>query len=320
DLLAQRAEAQAAVADAEATLEKLRAGSLPTDIERARGQLVAAEAALAQAQKIYERRRALYEQGAIPGRELLVSETELKQAQANYEVAKTSLELLKQETRERDIRIAESRLAQARARLAYVETQLEYTRLRAPFSGVVTEQYMFAGDMARPDAPVFLVAELAVAVARAQVPEAEAGPVRTGQPCRFQPVDEPERQYGGCVSVVNRAVDPERRTVEAWCEIPNPERKLRAGMFGDVTIITGVIPQAVTVPLNAVEFVEGASRGMVRVVGRERTVETREVETRMRSAGKVQVVKGVKEGELVIVEGGYGLAEGVQVRFEEAKR
>ena len=73
DLLAQRAEARAAVADAEATLEKITAGSLPTDIERARGQLAVAEAALHQAQKIFERRQALFDQGAIPARELLVS-------------------------------------------------------------------------------------------------------------------------------------------------------------------------------------------------------------------------------------------------------
>lgn len=320
DLLAQRDEAQAAVADAQATLEKIAAGALPTEIERARGQLAAAQAALNQAQKIYERRRALYEQGAIPARELLVSETELAQARANYEVAKTSLDLLSHQTRERDIRIAESRLAQAQARLAYIETQIEFTRLRSPFAGVVTEQYMFPGDMARPDAPVFAVADLSVAVARAQVPEAEAGPVRTGQECSFRPVDEPGRHYAGRVSVVNRAVDPERRAVEVWCELPNAEKRIRAGMFGDVSIVIRVVPQAVTVPLGAIEFAEGTSHGVARVIGAGQTVQLREVETGLRGAGKVQVIKGVGEGELVVVEGGYGLPGGASVRFEEAKR
>ncbi len=320
DLLAQRAEAQAAVSDAEATLEKLAGASLPADLERARGQLAAAEAAFNQAQKIYERRQALYEQGAIPGRDLLVSETELAQARANYEVAKTSLELLTRQTRDREIRIAESRLAQARARLAYIETQIEFTRLRSPFGGVIIEQYMFPGDMARPDAPVFEVADLSVAVARAQVPEAAAGPLRVGQPCSFQPVDEPDRRYAGRVGVVNRAVHPERRTVEVWCEVPNHRNGIRTGMFGEVTIVTQTIPRALTLPLSAVEFVEGTDRGLVRVVARERAVRVREVATGLRSAGKVQVIGGLDESELVIIEGGYGLADGTPVRFREGAR
>jgi multidrug efflux pump subunit AcrA (membrane-fusion protein) len=319
-LLAQRAEARAAVADAEATLEKLTAGSLPTDIERARGQLAVAEAAFRQAQKIYERRKALYEEGAIPARELLVSETELAQARANYEVARTQLDLLKQQTRERDIRIAQSRLEQAKARLAYIESQLEFTRLRSPFAGTITEQFMFPGDMAKPDAPVLAVADLSVAVARAQVPEAEAGPVAPGQDCSFESVDEPGRRVAGRISIVNRAVDPQSRRVEAWCEIPNSDRKIRAGAFGEVAITTRIVRQALVVPLSAVEFEEGSDRGVARVVSPQRTVMLRPVEAGLRGEGKVQVLRGLNEGELVIIEAGYGLAEGTPVRFEGGTR
>ena len=60
DVLAQRQEAHASVLDAEANLQKLSAGTLPTDIERARGQVMLAEASLNQAQKYYERRAELY--------------------------------------------------------------------------------------------------------------------------------------------------------------------------------------------------------------------------------------------------------------------
>jgi HlyD family secretion protein len=90
DLIAQREEALASVTDAQANLQKMSAGTLPTDIERARGQLISAEAALNQAQKYYQRRSELFKQGAIPGRELLASETELAQAKSAYEVAKRS--------------------------------------------------------------------------------------------------------------------------------------------------------------------------------------------------------------------------------------
>ena len=84
DIIAQRQEAAAALEDATANLQKLSAGTLPTDIERARGQLAASEAVLNQAQKLYDRRNELFKQGAIPARDLLISQTELANARANY--------------------------------------------------------------------------------------------------------------------------------------------------------------------------------------------------------------------------------------------
>lgn len=76
DLEDARAEAQLAVSEVEALYEKLSASTLPGEIEKARAQLAAAEAALNTAQKIYDRRKALYEEGAIPSREVLVSQAE----------------------------------------------------------------------------------------------------------------------------------------------------------------------------------------------------------------------------------------------------
>ena len=91
DVEAQHAEATANVADAEATLQKTSAGTVPADVERARGQLQSAEAARNQAQKNYDRRKDLFSQGAIPNRDLLASETELSQAKTAYDVAKRTL-------------------------------------------------------------------------------------------------------------------------------------------------------------------------------------------------------------------------------------
>lgn len=319
DLLAQRAEAQAAVADAQATLEKLTAGTLPADVERARGQVAAAEAALRQAEKIHARRRQLYEQGAIPGRDLLVSQTELAQAKANYEVAQKSLELLWNQSRERDIRIAQSRLEQAQARLAYIQAQLEFTRLRSPFAGTIIEQFLFPGDMARPDAPVFTVADLSVAVARAQVPEAEAAAVRPGQECRFASVDGATSPPGR-ITVVNKAVDASRRTVEVWCEACNPGTRLHVGAFGEVEIVTAVHPQAVVVPAAAVQFVEGTDQGIVLVVEGRHVAHRRQVRARRTPDGRAHVRQGLNGGEWVITEGGYELPDGTEVRIQEEQR
>jgi RND family efflux transporter MFP subunit len=310
-------EAAAALADAEASLAKVSAGTLPTEIERARGQVAVTQAALNQAQKFYDRRKQLFEQGAIPARDLLVSETELAQAKTNHEVAVKALQLLESQSRESDLKIARSRVEQARGRLAFIEAQLSYTEIRSPFAGTVTEQFLFPGDMAKPDTPVFTVADLSVAVARAQVPEANAADVRRGEACTLRPADRPGSAFAGAVTVVNRAVDPARRTVEVWCEIPNSAQQLRAGVFGSVEIVTGALKRAVVVPLSAVQFEEGSAKGTVMIAGEGRKASRREVETAPAGDGRVALLSGVKAGETVIIEGGYGLPEGTPVKWEE---
>lgn len=313
DLLAQRQEIAALVSDAEASLEKLRAGTLPGDIERAKGQVATTQAALHQAEKFYERRKQLFEQGAIPNRDLLVSQTDLATAKANADVAKQMLALLERQSSARDLQIAQSRLEQARGRLAAVEAQLAFEELRSPFDGVIIEQFVFPGDLAQPASSIFTIADLSVAVARVQVPEQDVRGIRVGAACRMIPQDQPDQSYAGKVGVVNQSVDPARRTVEVWCEIPNAKGDLRAQAFGTVEVVTGTLARAVTVPLPAVEFEEGSRNGHVMVVEGTKA-KKRPVEAGATVGGMVPILKGLRAGESVIVEGGYGLPDGIEVK------
>lgn len=316
DLIAQRDEAKAAITDAEATLQKTTASTIPADVERARGQVETAKAALNQAQKIYDRRKDLFEKGAIPQRELLVSETELAQAKTAYDVAVKSLDLLEKQSTDRDIRIARSRLEQANARLEGVNAQLGFTQIRSPFAGVITEQMMFPGDMAKPDAPMFTIMDLSVAVARAQTPEAASRNVKIGQTCSFAPADG-SNSFSGRITTISQAVDPQRRTVEVWCEIPNGDRRLKGNEFGNVSIITGYAPQSVIVPVAAVQFAEEGHKGTVIVVDDKHIAHVTEVETGEVVNGKVQIIAGLQGGETVVIEGGYNLPDKTEVKKKE---
>jgi HlyD family secretion protein len=320
DLIAQRDDALAAVTEAEANLQRLTLGTLPTDIERARGQLAGAEAALNQAQKIYDRRRQLFEQGAIPQRDLLISQTELAQANAAHEVAKKSFELLQNQSHEREITIAKSKVDQAQARLSLAKAQLGFAEIRSASAGTITEQFMFPGDMAKPDAPLFTIMDLSVAVARAQVAESDAAGVRVGESCTFIPANGSNTSFKGRVSMVNQAVDPARRTVEAWCEIPNPKHALRGGVYGQVQIITATAPQSVVIPLSAIQFIEGTRNGFVMVIGEKGLAVKKNVEAGEIYEGKVQIKSGLSSTDTVIVQGAYGLPEGTQIRVQEEKK
>ena len=313
DLIAQQGEAQAMLADAQASLDKVRRGTLPTDLERARGQVETTRALLNQAQRIYDRRKALFDQGAIPQRDLLVSETELSTAKTSFDVATRSLSLFEQQSQGQDIRMAEARVEQARSRLATVTAQLQFAELRAPFSGVITEQFQYAGDLGQPSAPIFTLVDLTLVTARAQVPEADAGRLVVGQSCQFQGGDGEAVSITGRVSVVNRSVDAQRRTVEVWCEIAKPPSALRSGAFGSVSFQTGRLQDTVLVPVSALQLEEGTRKGAVMVVDTSHIAHKREVEVGDLLGEKRVVLNGLKAGETVIVEGGYELPDGSTV-------
>lgn len=320
DLIAQREEAKAAIANAEANLQKIRAGTLPTEVERARGQVAMARATLNQAQKNYDRRKELFEKGGIPQREVLVSETELAQAKTAHEVAEKSLNLLQTQSGGQDIQIAQSSLDQAKARLAQAVAMFEFATVRSPFTGVITEQMMFPGDLAKPELPVFTVMDLSVAIARAQMPEAQGGGLRKGQTCGFTPADAHDVTFTGRISVINQAVDPQRRTFEIWCEIPNAQRRLKGGVFGSLNITTGAASQSVVVPVSAVQFAEDERKGTVMVVDDKHIAHTKEVETSEVIDGRVRILSGLSGGETVIIEGGYSLPDGTEVRIGKEKQ
>jgi len=211
------------------------------------------------------------------------------------------------------VRMAQSRLEEARARLDYTQTQLEYAQIRSPSSGVITEQFLYPGDMAKPDSPIFTVTDLSVAVARGQFPDSRATTLRQGQVCWFETVDLPQDCFKGSMTVISQAVDPLRRTVEVWCEIPNRSGQLRANVFGKLTVVTETRPGATTVPLTAVQFEEGTDRGLVWTVAEDSLARSRQVTTGVVLEGRVEIVSGLKPGENVVVEGGYGLAENVKL-------
>lgn len=312
DLLAQRREAAGLVADAQATLQKAAQGTVPSDLEHARGLLETAQATLNQAQKIFDKRQDLFKQGAIPSRELLLSQTELANAKTNVDVAAKSLDLLKNQSGGRDIKIAESRVEQAQARLALIDTQLLYAEIRAPFAGTITDQFQYAGDMANPATPIFTLMDVAVLIARAQVPEAGVVEIKLGQSCSFESAQ-------GRISVINKAVDPARRTVETWCEIGKPDPSLRAGVFGQLTVGTGSVQNATVVPASAVQFDEGTHNGFVLLVDNKSIVHKKDVEGGEVFDGKVEIKKGLRPGEMVVVEGAFGTPDGAQVQLAGAK-
>ncbi|MFI5183248.1 MAG: efflux RND transporter periplasmic adaptor subunit [Vicinamibacteria bacterium] len=241
-------------------------------------------AAMRQAEVVADKRRHLFEEGAIPQRDLLASETELTEAKARLEVS---------------------------------TAQLAFSELRSPFAGRITEQFLYPGDMAQPGTPVFTVADVGVAIARSQVAPGDASGIRQGQECAFAPGDAAAASFSGRVTVINPAVDPARRTVEAWCEIPNGDGRLLPGTFGELRIVTGYARKSVVVPVGAVQLDEGTRKGSAFVVDGQKVAHRKDVLGGVAWGGKMQILSGLEPGEVVVVEGAYALPDGTTVRIAD---
>lgn len=313
DLAAQRADAAAAVTSAQSQLQKTQNATIPAALTQARGEARARAASLTLAQKVYDHRKDLFQQGAISGRELQTSEAELAQAKANADAAQKNLDVLEHRTSLEDVRVAQSALAQSRAREALASANLSFSEIRSPFNGTVTDQLVFPGDLANLGTPLFTVMDVSSVVARAQVDANKSMHIKIGQACTFQLGKDQETSRIGKISVVNQAVDPARRTVEVWCEIPNKDGVLKAGLFGQVQIATGTAENTIVLPASAVEMVEGTSKGKAYVVDAEHVAHVRDVKAQTLDNGRVRILSGISPGEIVITDGEYGLPDGTSV-------
>lgn len=229
-------------------------------------------------------------------------------------MARTNLELLQTQSKERDLRAAKARLEQATARLQQAEARLAFTILRSPFAGVITDQFLYPGDMAKPESPLFVVMDLSAIIARAQIPASDAAQAKPGQKAKFTGKDTGSGAFWGVVKVVNAAIDPARRTVEVWAEFTERRQELRPGAFGTLEIMVGPPAKRVVVPLRAVMLEEGSNRGTVMIVDARNIAHARKVETGMTREDCIEIAKGIRAGEQVVIQGAYGMPDNTEVK------
>jgi RND family efflux transporter MFP subunit len=259
----------------------------------ARSSVRSAEAALDLARRNAERAERLSQAGAI-------AERDLESARWNATNA-------------------EGTLADARARLASATEQLENTRIRAPFDGIVSERQVDAGDVVQVGAALFTIVDPRSLRLEASVPAEQLGRLQTGTPVEFT-VNGVDRRISGRIERINPVVDPATRQVRIYVTIPNPSRALAAGLFAEGRVATDT-KRAVAVPVTAVD-----SRGTSPTLHLLKRGEVTEVPVRLgvrdEAAELVEVLSGAAAGDTVLLGSAQGVTAGsrVQVLQEEANR
>lgn len=256
-----------------------------------------------------------------------VDDAELKaqaaQAEAERDLAQRALERTKQLVAENassssDLERADATARGADAAYDLLKTRLDRTVVRAPFAGVTGRRLVSLGTYVSSQMPLISLQSVNPQQAVFQVPERYAERLRRGQLVSFQVAALPGKNFTGEVVFVDPVVELPARTILIKARVPNPERQLQAGMFIEARLATGIRPNAVIVPEDAlVPLQEGTFVWVVK----DGKADRRQVSVGVRTRGWAEIVGGaIVAGDQVIVAGLAMLGPGSPVMPQVVER
>jgi membrane fusion protein (multidrug efflux system) len=247
-------------------------------------------------------------------------EAALAEARANLEDVESQLRRLEDLssrglTSASELDVARSRAAANRARLNSVVARLGDRLILAPFSGLLGFRQISPGTMLSPNTTITSIDDISVIKLDFTVPETFVGSMEPGARIVAKSVSFPDRNFEGTVRTIGSRVDPVTRAVTVRAHIENADRALRPGMLLTVEIVTAE-RSALVVPESSVFQVQ--TRAYVYTVDGD-TARQREIQVGSRRFGIVEVLGGVEEGDLIVVEGIVKLRDGAKLRYDAAE-
>lgn len=260
----------------------------------------------------------------------------LRRARASLEVKRRTYERLenvwnsdKRLVAREDVDIAEGQLEEGKAEVEELEALVSYTRIVAPFDGVVTGRFVDPGALIQVSgsqsgsaqgamgpskagvSPVVSVADLSKLRVYFYLPEDETSLIRIGMPAKLTLREFPGRQFTGPVARFSKALDLGTRTMLTEVDLDNPKHELYPGMYADVSLELARHPDVLQVPVTAVGTEEGKS--FVDVVKGDQLARV-PVTTGLSTPNRIEIVSGLTGTEQVVKNFGPALHEGEKVR------
>jgi HlyD family secretion protein len=297
---------------AQATYQTAVQAQVPEDFQKAQLDVDQTKATLELNQKIVASRQQLFDQGAIPGRDLDTAKAALVQAQVAYDTAAKHLASMTRVSREAALRAAKGQLESAEGRYQGAAASLSYSEIRSPISGVVTDRPLFAGETAAAGTPLITVMDTSALLARVHVSQPQAQILSVGDAASVS-VPGIDALVPGKITLISPALDPGSTTVEIWVRIENPRGQLRPGTAVHVNLAGRTIPKAVAVPNESI-VIASSGRKTVMVVGSDGAAHQTEVATGISDGVNTQILSGVTPGQQVITKGAYALDDGTKVK------
>ncbi|SHH09218.1 RND family efflux transporter, MFP subunit [Thermosyntropha lipolytica DSM 11003] len=246
----------------------------------------AAEVQLRSAESNLERIRMLYEAGAASKQQLEGAETAVESA----EVA----------------------VKQALAAIDAASVQVNNCTITSPISGVVGRVNVERGSMVSQQVPLTSVADVSSLEVEIMVGEADINYITPGREVEVMVKAAREKAYKGRVVSVSPLADPMKKSYPVKVRIMDKDDRIRPGMFAEVEVAARAKGSVLAVPRNGI--VAKGARKVVFVIDEENRARMKEVETGLSGRDYVEIVKGLKEGERIIVKGNTLVDEGTLVR------
>ncbi len=272
-------------------LAELDTRSIRLQLEQAEAALALAKANFEDASRNLERIERLYKEKAV-------TEQQYEKARLAYEAARAQKE-------------------QAEAAVNLAKHTLDVSIMQAPFDGVIAARNLEEGDVINPmmggfsaSSSVLILVDYSKIKVRFDVSPADALRMSRGQKVLLESAVLPGRQFEGQITAVNTSADPQTKKFRVEALIDNPDLELKPGTFGRVIIEVSTREDALAVPQKAI-----LENSYVMVVEGNKAVK-REVTLGLKNTDMVEITTGLKEGELVIVEGNFGLIDGSPVEVE----
>jgi RND family efflux transporter MFP subunit len=212
-----------------------------------------------------------------------------------------------------EVQAASKGLTQAEVEVSVARLDHERTKVRAPFSGVLTGIKVSVGETVSPGQDLLTVVDFRDIRVEARVLESEIGRMKVGREADIRFSAYPGRLFKGRVRAVSPVVDPSDRTCAVHVAVDNADGELKPGMYAEVEVAAEIYEGRLLVPQEAV-LVRGG-RKLVFVV-ENGLAKWRYVTTGLENERYVEILEGAEEGESVIVEGHLTLAHDAKVTID----
>ena len=262
--------------------------------------------------------------------DISTEQAQLEAAQADASLAKVNLDRARALRREEsntpaDLDAAEARAKQANASVAALESTIAKKTLRAPFDGRISIRQVELGQVVAPGTPVASLQAVTPIYAEFWLPQQALAELRVGQRVRMRTDAFPGGAWEGELTTVNTEVDVATRNVRVRATIPNPDGRLRPGMFANVEVLSSERRPVLMIPATAVMYApygdsvfaiepkKDEKSGKETLVARQKFVRLGD-----RRGDFVAVTSGLEAGERIVASGAFKLRNGMAVAVNDA--
>ena len=230
----------------------------------------------------------------------------------------TDKDLKAAELAERDARaqtaLAQAQLDQSRTAVAVARKRLQDTVIRAPVAGEIQVKSVNPGTYVEAPTPVFTLVDNRRLELESPVPTADLAQVRSGQAVTFAVNAYPGEKSEGRVIEILPAVDTESRSAKVRIQVNNAAGKLKAGMFAQGEIHTGLQREAIVIPAAAVYREDRSAKESYVFVVADGKAARRAVRIGRETDSMLEVTAGLASGDLLVAEQSIEIADGVKVK------